>query len=299
MLYSVIIINKISGVCLFSEKELDFDSALFSGFLTAVQNFAENLKIGSLTSFITNDKIIVISSGEYAIVSLIVDLEDNADEWFNHAYTIVTKFEEIYDLEKFSGDVGQFKSFSEELKKILRQKEESFLLKVARWAKKEFGGELQLNTVLVPRKGSPQLKVDILLDRGDIDPEKLHNKLSIQRFQGLKKDIIFIKLVDGIVGRGEVKDFIEAITEFGNTEIDESSEVFPYFPKMIVIVGRDFSDTVDDLTEKLYRVKNKKHFIQSKYLNLKVLGPLGKLEIFNAWVEYWKWKEPYPERIFK
>ncbi|MHA1252777.1 MAG: hypothetical protein ACTSRP_22510, partial [Candidatus Helarchaeota archaeon] len=61
MMHSIIIIKKDSGICLFSEKSLEFDSTLFSGFLTAVQNFSENLKIGSLTSFITNDKAIVIS----------------------------------------------------------------------------------------------------------------------------------------------------------------------------------------------------------------------------------------------
>ncbi|MHA1751515.1 MAG: hypothetical protein ACTSYZ_04020 [Candidatus Helarchaeota archaeon] len=300
MLHSVIIIKKDSGICLFSEKELDFDSTLFSGFLTAVQNFAENLKIGRLTSFVTNDKVVVISSSEQVIASLIVDLEDNIDDWFSKAYIICEEFEKKYNLEEWSGEIGNFEEFSEILKEIFKSEKKNFLVEVAKWAKKEFGGELQINALLSPEKGASKLKVDILLDRGELDISTIYDKLSVFRFQGLKKDIIFIKVIDGIVGRGEIKDFIESVEQFGQMEIDEKDEeIFPYFPKMIVIVGREFSDTVFDLTDKLYRVKNKKHFIQSKNLNLKLLGPIGKLEIFNAWVEYWKWKEPYPERIFK
>jgi len=173
-------------------------------------------------------------------------------------------------------------------------------LKVAKWAKKEFGGELQLNAVLLPREGAQKLKVDILLDRGEISPKKIQDKISLKRFQALKKDIIFIKVVDGIVGRGEVKDFIEKVQQFGHLEIDNLNEnIFPYFPKMVVICGRDFSDTVYDLTNELYKVKNNKHYFLSKYLNIKLISQLGILDTINAWVEYWKWKEPYPERIFK
>ncbi len=300
MMHSIIIIKKDSGICLFSEKSLEFDSTLFSGFLTAVQNFSENLKIGSLTSFITNDKAIVISSTENLTVSIIIDLEDNIDDWFDKAYLIGEKFEELYDIKNWSGEIGQFKDFSEELNKILHAKEESFLLKVAKWAKKEFGGELQLNTVLLPREGAQKLKVDILLDRGEISPKKIQDKISLKRFQVLKKDIIFIKVIDGIVGRGEVKDFIEKVQQFGHLETDNLNEnIFPYFPKMVVICGRDFSDTVYDLTDELYKVKNNKHYFLSKYLNIKLISQLGILDTLNAWVEYWKWKEPYPERVFK
>jgi len=301
MLHAIIILEKSSGLCVFSENyTIDFDSTLFSGFLTAIQNFTENLKIGTLTSFITNDKAIVISASDYVSVALIIDLDDDVDEWFDKAYEIGQRFEEIYDMENWKGSLAEFNGFKDELKKLLVKKEENYLLAVAKWAKKEFGGEIRVNAILKPRKNKPKLKVDILLDRGDIDPRNLPNKLYLKRFQGLKKDLIFIKVVDGIVGRGEIKDFIEQVQEFGHFELEQVEEdIFPYFPKMVVIVGRDFSDTVKDLESTLYKVKNNKHYIQSKYLNLKVVGQLAKTELFNAYIEYWKWDTPYPIRIFK
>ncbi|MBD3228272.1 MAG: hypothetical protein GF329_08780 [Candidatus Lokiarchaeota archaeon] len=302
MLNSVIILKNDSGVCLYSNNyELDFDSTLFSGFLTAVQNFAENLKIGRLTNFITNDKIIVLTSTENVVVSLIIDLKDNEEEWMGKAYTIAEKFEEKYDLENWTGDISLFRGFTEDLDEILESEEEILLMDVAKWARKEFGGELQVNAVLRPRKDIPKMKVDIVLDRGEIEPSKLHNKLSLKRFEGLKRDIIFIKLVDGIVGRGDIKDFIQDIQEFGLENIDEAGEeIFPYFPKMAVIIGRDYSSTVKDLEDELYSKKNDKHFIQSKYLKLNMFpAPLRKFEVFNCFIEYWSWKKPYPKRIFK
>ncbi|TFF85381.1 MAG: hypothetical protein EU551_04165, partial [Promethearchaeota archaeon] len=267
MLHSIIILKKDSGVCMFSEKyTLDFDSSLFSGFLTAVQNFAENLQIGRLTSFITQDKIIVLSSSEYVVVSLIIDLEDNADDWMVKAFKIAENFESKYDMDRWAGDISIFKKFSDDIKEMLGKEEEDLLLRVAKWAKKEFGGELQLNAVIKPRKNEAKLKVDVLLDRGDIEPDKLDGKVLLRKHPSLGKDYCFIKVVDGIVGRGDIKDFIERIVEFGDDKIneDEGDEIFPYFPNMIAIIGRDFSSTVKDLTDNLYKSKNKKHLVVSK-----------------------------------
>jgi len=290
-----------SGVCLFGKNyTLDFDSVLFSGFLTAVQNFAEDLKIGRLTNFITNDKVIILSTSEHVVASLIIDLEDNIDDWFDKAYKIAVRFEEMYEehLSEFSGNISTFEDFADEITNILESKEKDLMLEIAKWAKKEFGGELQVNALLMPGKDKKPVKIDILLDRGDIDLRKIQDKIAIHRFQWLKKDLIFIRIIDDIVGRGEIRDFIESLQNFGGKGPDEiESGIFPYVPKMAVIVGRDFSNTVYDLTEKLYRTKNEKHFIQSKYL--KIVPPISKMDIFNCWVEYWKWQEPYPERIFK
>lgn len=332
MLHSVILIHKKSGVCLFGKNyTLDFDSVLFSGFLTAVQSFAEDLKIGRLTNFITNDKVILISTSEDVVASLIIDLEDSVDDWLDKAYEIAERFQEMYneELSAFSGNISTFEEFSEEVSKILESEEKNLMLEVAKWAKKEFGGELQVNALLTPRKNKQPLKIDILLDRGDIDFRKIQDKIALHRFQWLKKDLIFIRVIDGIVGRGEIKDFMESIQNFGgdnpeevetgifgrkkkshketkseseNPEEIESPEesesgIFPFFPKMAVIVGRDFSSTVYDLSDKLYKNKNEKHFIQSKHLM--IAPPIHKMDIFNCWVEYWKWQEPYPERIFK
>jgi hypothetical protein len=281
---------------MFSEKyTLDFDSSLFSGFLTAVQNFAENLQIGRLTSFITQDKIIVLSSSEYVLVSFIIDLDDNADDWMVKAFKIAEYFESKYDMDRWAGAISIFKKFSDDIKEILGKEEEDLLLRVAKWAKKEFGGEIQLNAVVKPRKDESNLKVDVLLDRGEIEPNKLDGKVLIKKHPSLGKDYCFIKVVDGIVGRGDVKDFIERIIEFGNdkTDEDEVDKIFPYFSKMVAIVGRDFSSTVKDLTDKLYKSKNKKHLVISKNYFYPP-GPLKKLmpDLLHAYVEYWKWKEP-------
>jgi hypothetical protein len=299
MLHSVILINKASGVCLFNKNyTLDFDSQLFSGFLTAVQSFAEDLKIGRLTNFVTNDKTIILSASEHVGASLILDLEDNIEDWFDKAYKIMEKFEEKYNLSNFGGNVSAFQDFDEDLSKILASKEKDMMLEIAKWAKKEFGGELQLNVSLKPSKNKPSMKIDVLLDRGEIDKRKFHDKVALHKFGWLKRDLIFIRVVDGIVGRGEIRDFMENLQNFGG-EVPEETEadIFPYFPKMAVIVGRDFSETVDDLNDRLYKAKGARHYIQSKHLTV---GPvIDKLDIFNCWVEYWRWKEPYPERIFK
>ncbi|MDD1778533.1 MAG: hypothetical protein LUQ65_10230 [Candidatus Helarchaeota archaeon] len=299
MLHSVILINKASGVCLFNKNyTVDFDSQLFSGFLTAVQNFAEDLKIGRLTNFVTNDKTIILSASEHVGASLIIDLEDNIDDWFDKAYKIMEKFEEKYNLSNFAGNVSAFQDFDNDLSKILASKEKDFMLEIAKWAKKEFGGELQVNVSLKPSKSKPAVKIEVLLDRGEIDKRKFQDKVALHRFQWLGRDLIFIRAVDGIVGRGEIRDFMENLQNFGGSNSDEVEPgVFPFFPKMAVIIGRDFSETVADLNDRLYKLKGDRHSIQSKYLN--IAPPLAKMDIFNCWVEYWKWKEPYPERIFK
>ncbi|MBD3229705.1 MAG: GTP-binding protein [Candidatus Lokiarchaeota archaeon] len=153
MLNSITIIRKNSGVWLFTKNyEIEFDSTLFSGFLTAVQNFVESLKIGKLTNFITNDKQIILASTKRIVVSLIIDLNDDADTWMESAFIIAEEFENKYNLDRWSGDISKFKDFSDNLKDILDRNDEKLPSKNKKrnykYSVKDLSNNIILNNLL-------------------------------------------------------------------------------------------------------------------------------------------------------
>ena len=147
MLHYVILINRESGILMF-ERRLsdvlpDIKSELLSGMLMALRKLSAELKIGELTTFNTYNQKFLISVTKSILVTLVIDLDDFEQEFEKFAIKIGEIFEEEYNIEKWNGDVDQFKPFNEKL---------NFLLKDFEWKRvgsvKSFKSQFILGFVL-------------------------------------------------------------------------------------------------------------------------------------------------------
>ncbi|MFX0063537.1 MAG: hypothetical protein ACFFC7_15290 [Candidatus Hermodarchaeota archaeon] len=159
------IIDGTSGVPLFSKLEISIDDALFSGFLTAIRNFTKEMSLGGLSSFTTDEKTVYLVARSSVIVALIVSKKVPFEKIYSIAYTIGEKFEKEYDLSANIVEPDEFKNFSSFIDQIIKEKEVPFLIRVAEFAQKEFGGQLSVQPQLKNRHGNYH-KIDLVLDRG-------------------------------------------------------------------------------------------------------------------------------------
>ncbi|MHA1380915.1 MAG: hypothetical protein ACTSRG_21320 [Candidatus Helarchaeota archaeon] len=125
MLKSVLILLKDSGILLFEEQfvDIDYESQLFTGLLTAVQNFCLEINIGECNVFSSDKYKVVTASTNFVITTLIIEKADpHLDSfWKNLGLDIGKHFEANYDLKDFHGKVSIFSNFKIQLKKILNQ----------------------------------------------------------------------------------------------------------------------------------------------------------------------------------
>ena len=125
MLNKVLILRKDSGILLLDEtiKDLNYDSKLFSGLLTAVKNLCLEINIGECSIFSSDKYKVVTTSGEQITVTFIIDKADPHIEsyWSKLGKNIAETFEEKYDLTKFHGNINIFKDFHPIMHKILER----------------------------------------------------------------------------------------------------------------------------------------------------------------------------------
>ena len=78
--------------------------------------------------------------------------------------------------------------------------------------------------------------------------------------------------------------------------MDDSTEEYPFFPARVAIIAHDYSPTVFEEVEKLPRYKGKAA-IPGDHVTRK-----AKVKRFpdtaRCFIEFWKWKDDYPERVF-
>ncbi|MHA1754765.1 MAG: hypothetical protein ACTSYR_04540 [Candidatus Odinarchaeia archaeon] len=67
------------------------------------------------------NKRVVISVGKYIYAAVVIDYDNNIEEWKRNAFKIVKTFEMKYDLISFKGSLPQFKDFKRELENLLLQ----------------------------------------------------------------------------------------------------------------------------------------------------------------------------------
>ncbi|MEM2145504.1 MAG: hypothetical protein QW279_09085 [Candidatus Jordarchaeaceae archaeon] len=199
-------------------------------------------------------------------------------------------------------DLEKFKDFSEKLEEILKEKEVPLLLQAVEFAKKEFGGQVSIRPELRVGRGRTVV-IDIVVDRGKKKAASILDKLVQKVWAAFSEDITFIKVIDGVAGRGEVVDFIESLKSFGDESLrgfhenkEYSSEEFPYFPAQAAIIARDYSSTVFEEVEKLQRVEGKA-YIPGVHVTWGARGKRFPVSS-KCFIELWKWKQDYPERVF-
>ncbi|MFX0094038.1 MAG: hypothetical protein ACFFBD_20030 [Candidatus Hodarchaeota archaeon] len=292
----IIIFDSISGLPLFAHLDESIDSTLFSGFLTAIRQFSSELSLGGLSSFTTEEKTIFLAARSRVVTAIIAPADLEFQKVYSLAYQIGEKFEDTYEIPE-SPDEEKFKGFSEKLNEIIKKEEVPFLLQAAEFAKKEFGGEVSIRPTLKVRedRGGKTATIDIIVDRGEKKGESFGTRAVKRRWIAFSEDITFIKVVDGVAGRGEVIDFFDSLKGFGDDK-DDTTEEYPYFPARAVVVARDYSPTVFEEVEKLTRHKGKA-VITGDHITWR--ARIGSFpDAGKCFIELWKWKEDYPERMF-
>ena len=307
MINGVYIIHRKSGGLLFEKtyEQFPIDKDLFSGLLTAIRGFLKEIHMGELTSFSTLEKKIIISLTENIVVALILDLAASTEKYQGIAYEIGHQFSQVHgvDLQEWDGNRAQFKSFNEQVGAILSNELDPFIVRVAKWAIKEFGGDIHLGQQLVT-SSEMELPMNIIIDRGELKDLGFREKFLNKFHKGYNRDLIFFKVVNHLIGLNELERFIEACEDLGYEcrQKERCEHYFDYFPSKIIIIAQEFSPPALEKIEELTHLnkKSNKHFIVSKHLGKSIKGAVkkGKFPMFQCQIELWKWDFPYPERIF-
>ncbi|MEM1659181.1 MAG: hypothetical protein QXX87_05905 [Candidatus Jordarchaeales archaeon] len=123
MIRKVLIIHRTSGVPLlvvnFEQLDSSLDDTLLSGMLKALEGLAEELKIGSFSSFKTTDAIFLVASLSNVLVVLMLEHEDDIEYYKQFAVAIAWDFETSFKLEKWNGNVENFLKFRDRVVSML------------------------------------------------------------------------------------------------------------------------------------------------------------------------------------
>ncbi|MFW9919593.1 MAG: hypothetical protein ACFFED_08340 [Candidatus Thorarchaeota archaeon] len=297
-LEGVVIFGAESGIPLFSKMNESIEPSLFSGFVSAIQNFSKEMALGGLSSFVTDEKTVFLAAREKTVTAIIAPLDSDFDEVYSLAYTLGEKFEEKYEVVE-GGEVGIYRSFDTVMTELLQRKEIPFLIRVANFARKEIGGDVSVRPRLKTRSGTYDT-VDLLVEYGEKSKRGgIRDRLIQKHLRVFSEEVIFVKTVDGTAGKGEVMKFIESMKNYGTWRREEETmdDVFPYFPSRAVIVARDYSPTVFEGLEGLDRIDSKS-YIAPDHL-FPTFGTKMAPKTTKCFIELWKWHDDkYPERIF-
>jgi len=293
---AILIIDIKSGMPLFSKIDNEeIDDALVSGFISAITSFSKEMALGSLSSLITNEKTLYIVARQKILVALITSKEQDFERVYSLGIKIAEAFEHKFPEDITSPETEKYESFEKDLEEILKETQTPFIIKVAKFIKKEYGGELSITPILTTKTGK-KVKIDIISDRGKKKPEHLRAKIVTKLFKGFTEDVVFVKVIEGVAGKGEVQEFIELMQEFGiKKEEGQDTEVFPYFPSYCVIVAEDFSPTVKEYLDTLEK-EDGKPYIPGTHIN-RFASLKTAPDIEKCFIELWKWETPYPIKL--
>ncbi|MHA1266883.1 MAG: hypothetical protein ACTSRS_16720 [Candidatus Helarchaeota archaeon] len=307
MIDGIYIIHRASGRLMFEKQFQQFpvDTDLFSSLLTAIRSFTEAIHMGELTTFSTHNHKIIISLTETLIIALLLEPNASVEKYQGLAYEIGYQFFQIYkqELANWSGNRAIFTSFDKYLAKALVQ-EDPFIVKVAKWATKEYGGDLHLNQELITNHNKAFL-VNIIIDRGELKDLSLREKLITKFYHGYNRDLIFFKVSDDRIGLHDLEQFLQSCKDLGYEchQKERCEHYFDYFPSKIIIIAPHFSPNAIDWISSsiLFDSKLNKHYIISNQLQkyLQKITKKGKFFIFRCYIELWQWDSPYPKRILQ
>lgn len=290
------IIQAHSGLPLFAKLSNSIDETLFGGMLTAIKGFAGELSLGGLSSFTTDEKTIFLANREYITVAVIAPKDLEFQKVYSLAYSVGEKFENMYDLTNISPiNTEQFKSFNKVVDDFVNESEIPFIIKVAEFAKKEFGGSISIQPKLKDRNGDIITDIDIVVDRGKKVEKGIKNKFVAKVHKAFSEDITFVKAISSTAGRGEVQNFLDLLNKFGGRFSSNTQEDgFRFFPSRAAIVAYDFSPTVIEILEKLPKENNR------SYIGATHIIPTASFsaapQVTKCYIELWKWHNgKYPE----
>jgi len=129
---SIWILELKSGVCLFEEvyKDLtkdDIDSNLMLSFLSALLSFAGEVFTDKIKHIALSNHRIFFDFSKYILTVVAINDEIQINEMQIRKFIYIltekfnNKFQTVFDLERWNGDIDQFNEFSEELRKIMKK----------------------------------------------------------------------------------------------------------------------------------------------------------------------------------
>ncbi len=297
-LEGILIMHAESGLPLFSKLKDNIDDVLFSGLLTAIKSFINELSLGGLSSFTTDENNFYLIGRESITTCLISKKNLDFKEVYSLAVEISTEFEKMFGLElEGQIDVNHYTKFQKTLDSILNKQanEIPFDIKVAEFVKKEFGENISYQPKLKNNEGK-YITIDLLVDNGSKN-SGFRNKFISRVHKSFSRDTTFVKVIDGIAGRAESLQFLDSIKTFGSRfSGPKDTETYAYFPRKSIIIARDYSPTL--LEELDFKKHAGKSFIPATHI-LPTAGAHTAPDDMRCYVELWKWsEESYPERIF-
>ena len=291
----IVIIDAFSGIPLFS-KLTNIDGALFSGFITAISKFSEELSLGALSSFTTDEKHIFLVAREKIVVAIICEIRIDFKEVFAFASKIASQFEENYDMKNVT-EVSLFDGFIKHIESIEKEDIIPFPLRVAEFATKEFGNKISLDVSIIGSDKN-KYKIDLMVDNGEKSSGSFRDKSIRKMINAYSEDIFLIKIIDGTAGMAEVSEFLESMKLFGIRPIHEKTDdqTFPYFPSKAIIIARDYSPTVFEKLKE-YPSRRDKTYISGSHILPSTRAKFSP-DTSKCFIEIWQWfDDKYPERV--
>ena len=281
----VVIFEAASGVPLYSKMKGKTDPSLFSSFVSAIGHFSKEMKLGGLSSFTTEEKVIYLASRERTITALISPKKKEYQEAYSLANELGRRFEDgRYITSKPQPD--DYEDFEEIADDFLKRIKNPFINQVSSFVHSQYGGDVSIEARLFKRDGG-QGAIDILVDTS-VEDDRLTNGGS-----SFGERYIFVKVTEGTLGRVQLIDFIDSLDRFGVRFMEKDEFVFrPYFPSKAVIVAREYDEGALQFIER-YSKKGKTYIDGAHiYAGLK-LKDIPKET--RCYVDLWEWhddKEP-------
>ncbi len=284
----VVIFEADSGVPLYSKMKGKTDPTLFSSFVSAIGHFAKQMKLGGLSSFTTEEKVIYLAPRDKTITVLIAPKKKEHQEAYSLANELGRKFEERRYIATTpqSDDYDDFEEIADEfLKKI----QNPFVSQVSSFVHEKYGGEISIEARLFKRDGG-QGVVDILIDTSSKEDG------SINGGSLFGTHYIFVNVTEGTLGRIQLIDFMDSLERFGVRFMVKDEFIFrPYFPSRAVLVARNFDQGALQFLERY--TKKGKTFVDGThiYAGLKMKDIPKDTRCF---VDLWQWRDDAPpERV--
>ncbi len=294
----VVIFEATSGIPLFSKLRSGMDESLFSSFVTAVRHFSNELALGGLCSFATDEKVIFLSQNDKTVTALITTKSPEFEETLELAQEIGNQFEQNYQI-PIRPQPLQFTGFGTFVDDILKRVRNPFLNRVAQFAHKEYGGSISLKTRLLKDSGAEGI-IDVLVNHpqksSEDDGRGASDELTMNAYS---QNFTFVKAIDDIATRGSVIDFIDSVDSYGVRVMKKDKLEFrPYFPNRAVVVARDYADDVWDFIEKLPKEDGTPYIDGSHvYAGFKIKRASTDTK---CKLEFWRWHDNgHPDRLVR
>ncbi len=285
----IIIFDAAAGVPLFSRMKTKTDPSLFSSFITAIGHFTKELKFGGLSSFTTEEKVIYLAPRDRIITALIAPKKKE----YQTAYSLANELGRQFEESGISSNISRkedYDEFAEVVDQFLRKIQNPFLTRVSEFIQNQYPGEVTVRPNLMQRDGS-QGSVDILIDTGKSGASSGH---STEKFG---ENYSFVKVLDSMVGRVHIIDFIDSLDNFAVLAMKKDEMILkPYFPARAVIFGREYESAAIDFLKKLPK-SNIGRYIDGAYIyaGLKLKGIPKETRCV---VDVWKWHDDIdPEQV--